>query len=53
MARSVWLYSNRVRPALLEWSNPYDHLREVTHDDVHTYVRSLPGSASTATSKRP
>ncbi|GAA5074543.1 hypothetical protein GCM10023336_62740 [Streptomyces similanensis] len=27
---TVWLYLNRVRPALLEWSNPYDHLREVT-----------------------
>jgi integrase len=38
---TVWLYLNRVRPALLEWSNPYDHLREVTRDDVLTYVKTL------------
>ncbi|CAM5242970.1 hypothetical protein [Streptomyces cyaneofuscatus] len=31
---TVWLSLNRGRPALLEWSNRYDHLREVTRDDV-------------------
>ncbi|MER5277194.1 hypothetical protein ABT025_15730 [Streptomyces sp. NPDC002809] len=40
---TVWLYLNRARPALLEWSNRYDHLREVTRDDVLTYVKTLRG----------
>jgi itaconyl-CoA hydratase len=40
---TVWLYLNRVRPALLEWSDRYDHLREVTHDDVLTYLKALHG----------
>lgn len=33
---TVWSYLNAVRPALLEWSARYDHLREVTRDDVLT-----------------
>ncbi|MEW2729102.1 tyrosine-type recombinase/integrase [Streptomyces albidoflavus] len=40
---TVWLYLNRVRPALLEWSNSYDHLREVTRDDVLAYLKTLHG----------
>ncbi|MET8747425.1 hypothetical protein [Streptomyces sp. NPDC004728] len=40
---TVRLSLNRVRPALLEWSNRYDHLREVTRDDVLTYVKTLHG----------
>ncbi|WP_328681167.1 hypothetical protein OG905_36300 [Streptomyces sp. NBC_00322] len=40
---TVWLSLNQVRPALLEWSNHYHHLREVTRDDVLTYVRTLHG----------
>ncbi|ADI04348.1 hypothetical protein SBI_01227 [Streptomyces bingchenggensis BCW-1] len=40
---TVWLYLNRVRPALLEWSNRYDHLREVTRDDVLAYLKTLHG----------
>ncbi|WNI15300.1 hypothetical protein [Actinacidiphila sp. ITFR-21] len=40
---TVWLYRNRARPALPEWSNRYDHLREVTRDDVRTYVKTLRG----------
>ncbi|MFC4610453.1 hypothetical protein ACFO9E_21990 [Streptomyces maoxianensis] len=40
---TVWLYLNHVRPALLEWSNRYDHLREVTRDDVLTHVKKLHG----------
>ncbi|MFB7189400.1 hypothetical protein ACFCZT_29690 [Streptomyces sp. NPDC056230] len=40
---TVWLYLNRVRPALLEWSDRYDHLREVTRDDVLTYIKTLHG----------
>lgn len=40
---TVWLSLNRVRPALLEWSNRYDHLREVARDDVLTHVKTLHG----------
>ncbi|MFD3998961.1 hypothetical protein [Streptomyces sp. NPDC058583] len=41
--RTVWLSPNQVHPAQLEWSNRYDHLREVTHDDVLTYVKTQHG----------
>ncbi|MCE0448034.1 hypothetical protein LT493_42410 [Streptomyces tricolor] len=40
---TVWLSLNQVRPALLEWSNRYHHLREVTRDDVLTYIKTLHG----------
>ncbi|MFV5999025.1 hypothetical protein ACNPQM_43780 [Streptomyces sp. NPDC056231] len=40
---TVWLYLNRARPALMEWSNRYDHLREVTRDDVLAYIKTLHG----------
>ena len=40
---TVWLYLNRVRPALLDWSENYDHLREVTRDDVLAHVKTLHG----------
>jgi hypothetical protein len=40
---TVWLYLNRVRPALMEWSTRYDHLREVTRDDVLAYIKKLHG----------
>ncbi|TDU05903.1 hypothetical protein EDD99_4440 [Streptomyces sp. 846.5] len=40
---TVWLYLNRVRPALLEWSQRYDYLREVTRDDVVAHVKTLHG----------
>ncbi|MFF2149231.1 hypothetical protein [Kitasatospora sp. NPDC058190] len=40
---TVWLYLNGVRPALLEWSDRYDHLREVTRDDVLTCLKALHG----------
>ena len=32
---TVWRHMNNVRPALLDWSQRYDHLREVTRDDVY------------------
>jgi hypothetical protein len=35
---------NNVRPMLLDWSQRYDHLREVTHDDVLAVVAPLHGS---------
>lgn len=40
---TVWLSLNQARPALLEWSNRYDHLREVTRDDVLAHVKTLHG----------
>jgi integrase len=40
---TVWAYLNAVRPALLEWSTRYDHLREVTRDDVLTHAKTLHG----------
>ncbi|MCX5214679.1 hypothetical protein OG689_36405 [Kitasatospora sp. NBC_00240] len=40
---TVWTYLNRVRPVLLDWSEHYDHLREVTRDDVLAHVKTLHG----------
>jgi hypothetical protein len=36
-------YLRAARPALLAWSAGYDHLREVTRDDVLTYIAGLHG----------
>ena len=41
---SVQNYMNDVRPFLLEWSARYDHLREVTRDDILAVVDGLHGS---------
>ncbi|WP_146104289.1 site-specific integrase [Nonomuraea solani] len=35
---------NNVQPILLTWSQRYDHLREVTHDDVLAALDDLTGS---------
>ncbi|MEU2592246.1 hypothetical protein ABZ649_05045 [Streptomyces albidoflavus] len=40
---TVWLSLNHVRPALLEWSSRYDHLREVTRNDVLIHIKTLHG----------
>ncbi|MFD8263272.1 hypothetical protein ACFV19_31150 [Streptomyces griseoluteus] len=40
---TVWLSLNQVRPALLEWSKRYDHLREVTRDDVPAHMKTVDG----------
>lgn len=40
---TVRIYLNRARPALLEWSNRYDHLREVTREDVLAHAKTLHG----------
>ncbi|WP_317440728.1 hypothetical protein [Streptomyces collinus] len=40
---TVRLYLDRARPALLAWSNRYDHLREVTREDVPAHARTLHG----------
>ncbi|MCF3136643.1 hypothetical protein IPZ69_41290 [Streptomyces olivochromogenes] len=41
---TVWGYLNRLRPVLLEWSHSYDHLREVTRDDVLAHLETVHGS---------
>ncbi|WP_219824201.1 integrase [Actinokineospora auranticolor] len=49
---TIRTYLRVMRPALLDWSSRYDHLREVTRDDVLAYLRRLRGeprsSAATA-----
>lgn len=37
-------YLRNVRPALLEWSARYDHLREVTREDIMAYTATLHGA---------
>ncbi|MGH3856008.1 MAG: integrase [Pseudonocardiaceae bacterium] len=32
--QTIWSYLNEIRPALLDWSARYHHLREVTRDDI-------------------
>jgi hypothetical protein len=41
---TVWHYLNEARPILLDWSDRYDHLREVTRDDILAVAESLHGS---------
>jgi len=41
-------YLNAVRPALLAWSAGHDHLREVTREEVLTYLDGLRGDARIA-----
>ena len=41
---TVWAYLNEVRPVLVDWSARYDHLRQVTRDDVVAVGESLHGS---------
>lgn len=41
---TVWNYLNRIRPVLSDWSSRYDHLREVTRDDVITHLDTVHGS---------
>lgn len=41
---TVWGYLNRIRPVLLEWSNRYDHLREVARDDILSHLSTVHGS---------
>lgn len=40
---TVWNHMNNARPVLLEWSVRYDHLREVTRDDVLAALEGLHG----------
>lgn len=41
---TVWHYLNAARPNLLSWSERYDHLREVTRDDILAVAESLHGN---------
>ena len=41
---SVWNLMNHLRPTLTGWSDRYDHLREVTRDDVIAILGELHGS---------
>lgn len=40
---TAWQYANMARPVLLQWSARYDHLREVTRDDVVNALAPLRG----------
>ena len=46
---TVRAYLRSVLPALRDWTTRYDHLREVTHDDVLAYLAPLQGSARDST----
>lgn len=41
---TVWSHMNNVQPTLLAWSQRYDHLREVTREDVLAALDDLTGS---------
>jgi hypothetical protein len=41
---TVWNYLNHARPALLDWSARYEHMREITRDDVSEHLDTLHGS---------
>ena len=41
---TVWRHMNNVRPVLLDWSQRYDHLREVTRDDIQAILGGLHGT---------
>ncbi|WP_218163741.1 tyrosine-type recombinase/integrase [Actinomadura madurae] len=43
-ADTVWAYLQAIRPALLTWSDRYDHLREVTRDDILAVIDALTGA---------
>ncbi|MDE1674911.1 hypothetical protein [Nocardia gipuzkoensis] len=39
--QTVYIYVSATRPALAAWSQRYDHLREVTREDVRTHLGAL------------
>ncbi len=41
---TVWTHMNNVQPVLLAWSQRYDHLREITREDVLAALADLTGS---------
>lgn len=40
----VWSYVTEIQPVLLAWSGTYDHLREVTRDDIMTIKDTVQGA---------
>lgn len=42
--QTVWSYLTEIQPILLAWSGTYDHLREVTCDDVVAIKDTLQGA---------
>ncbi len=42
--QTVWSYLTEIQPVLLAWSGTYDHLREVTRDDVVAIKDTLQGA---------
>ncbi|MFE4799290.1 hypothetical protein ACFRFL_30565 [Streptomyces sp. NPDC056708] len=50
---TAWLYLTGARPALLGWSDRYDHLREVTREDVLTHLKTLHGHDRRETNSAP
>ncbi|MBB5781719.1 hypothetical protein [Nonomuraea jabiensis] len=47
--QTVWSYVTETRPVLLDWSGTYDHLREVTRDDIVTIKDTLQGAKREST----
>jgi integrase len=43
VASTVHHYLNSIQPILVNWSTRYDHLREVTHDDILAELKNLHG----------
>ncbi|MFP8905864.1 hypothetical protein [Streptomyces atacamensis] len=41
--QTAWAYLNEIQPLLLEWSSRYDHLREVTREDITTARDAVTG----------
>ncbi|MEV4116550.1 hypothetical protein [Nonomuraea sp. NPDC049695] len=41
--KSVWIQVNRLRPTLLHWSDRYEHLREVTREDLASILDGMQG----------
>lgn len=42
-SETAWVYLRSARPALLTWSDRYDHLREVTREDILAVIDDLAG----------
>jgi hypothetical protein len=40
---TAWAYLDEIQPVLLEWSTRYDHLREVTREDIITARDAVAG----------
>ncbi|MDW6064137.1 hypothetical protein SAZ11_47085 [Streptomyces sp. FXJ1.4098] len=41
--QTAWAHLNEIQPLLLEWSSRYDHLREVTREDITTSRDAVTG----------